>query len=308
MSEKHYLSYYDRNTGTVIRDPVYAHGFLSWSYNTRLGRLVTDLVLRQKVVSRVYGWVQNQPWTRKTIRPFVRKLDVDMSESIRQIEDFTSFNDFFTREINLSKRPVEEDPHVCISPTDGRALAYPTVEPDMTFRIKGSSFNLREFLRDDDLVNTFARGSMLINRLYLSDYHHFHFPDSGTPGNAMMIEGKYYAVGPYALNPLVPFYAENHRMVTLFDSDHFGQIGIIEIGAFTVGSIQQRYRPGIYVQKGARKGFFALGGSTVVLLFERGTIHLDADLVSHSRNESETCVRMGESIGRATNRLSKLKK
>ena len=138
---------------------------------------------------------------------------------------------------------------------------------------------------------------MVISRLCLADYHHFHFPDSGTPGEAESIQGKYYAVGPYALRTLVPFYAENHRMLTLFDSDHFGQMAIIEIGAFTVGSIQQCYRNGVRVPKGAHKGFFEIGGSTVVLLFERGAIQLDENLCSKTWEGIETLVRMGEFIG-----------
>ena len=88
-------------------------------------------------------------------------------------------------------------------------------------------------------------------------------------------------------------------MLTLFDSDHFGQIAMVEIGAFTVGSIQQRFNQGVRVSKGARKGFFELGGSTVVLLFQRGAIRLDEDLCARTEEDIETFVRFGESIGRA---------
>lgn len=88
-------------------------------------------------------------------------------------------------------------------------------------------------------------------------------------------------------------------MLTLFDSDHFGQIAMVEIGAFTVGSIQQLFNQGVRVPKGARKGFFELGGSTVVLLFQRGAIRLDEDLCARTEEDIETFVRLGESIGRA---------
>lgn len=88
-------------------------------------------------------------------------------------------------------------------------------------------------------------------------------------------------------------------MLTLFASDHFGQIAMVEIGAFTVGSIQQRFNTGVRVAKGARKGFFELGGSTVVLLFQRGAIRLDEDLCARTEENIETFVRFGESIGKA---------
>jgi phosphatidylserine decarboxylase len=177
-------------------------------------------------------------------------------------------------------------------------MAFCAVEADKIFRIKRNTFNLSQFLRDDKLIRLFAGGSMIISRLCLTDYHHFHFPDSGIPRAAVPIRGKYYAGGPYSPERLVPFYTENYRMVTLFDSDHFNQTAMVEVGAFTVGSIRQRYVPGIHVQKGARKGFFELGGSTVVLLFQRGTIELDEDLLQNSRNGVDTYVRLGDSLGR----------
>ena len=281
-----------------MTEPVYASGFLSWSYNTQLGRLATDLFFRQKFVSQLYGWFNTQPWSKRRVKTFARKMGLNSDESILPLEHFATFNDFFIRQIDPKKRPICSDPGVCIAPVDGKVLAYPIVEPDGTFRIKRSRFNLREFLRDDSLAEKFTGGSMIISRLCLADYHHFHFPDSGIPGNAKSIQGKYYAGGPYALRWLVPFYSENHRMVTLFDSDHFGQMAIVEVGAFTVGSIQQRFQPGLHVAKAAHKGFFELGGSTVILLFQKKTIELDKDLCENTRNEVETYVRLGDSIGR----------
>ncbi len=298
MKKKIYFTYYDRNNNRLMTERIYASKFLSWSYNTRLGRFVNDFLFKQKFVSQLYGWLHKQRWSRRKIRSFVEKLNVNMEESVRLIEDFKNFNDFFTREIDLSQRPIHKDTHVCISPTDGRVLAYPVVKADNTFRIKRGTFNLRYFFCNDTLVEKFVGGSMVISRLYLSDYHHFHFPDSGIPGQATSIHGKYYAVGPYALRTFVPFYTENHRMLTLFESDHFGQIAIFEIGAFTIGSIQQQYLPGIHVAKGVRKGFFEFGGSTVVLLFQKKRIKLDEDLCRNTRNDIETYIHLGDSIGR----------
>jgi phosphatidylserine decarboxylase len=178
-------------------------------------------------------------------------------------------------------------------------LAYPYVPVDATFRIKRAAFNLESLLRDAALAREFAGGSMAVCRLGLSDYHHFHFPDSGTPGPPIALRGRYHAGGPYAERALVPFFAENHRMLTLFDSDHFGRMAMIEVGALTVGSIQQRFRPGARVAKGEPKGVFELGGSTVVLLFRKGAIELDQELCALTAQEVECYVRMGRPLGQA---------
>ncbi|MFQ5991525.1 MAG: phosphatidylserine decarboxylase [Nitrospiraceae bacterium] len=300
MRKHDHLAYYDRQTGALRTEEAYAGSFLFWAYNTRLGGAITHLLLRQKLVSQLYGWCQNQRWSRPKIRAFVERFDVNVDEFVCPLEHFTSFNQFFTREIDLSKRPITADPYICVAPADGKLLAYPAVDIDRTFRIKGASFNLCRFLRDDALAAQYAGGSMVISRLSFADYHHFHFPDSGVPGHAGPIQGKYYAVGPYALTRPVPFYAENYRMVTLFNSDHFGQIAMVEIGAFAVGSVHQRYQPGIHVTKGARKGFFQIGGSTVVLLFRRGAVTIDHDLCQNTQQGMETYVRVGDSIGRVS--------
>lgn len=299
MKEALTISYYDRQTRNLLEEPVFASSFLDWSYNTRPGRWSTDLLFCRRSVSRFYGWLHRQRWSKRKIGPFAAALGVNVQECIRPLEAFASFNEFFTREIDLSKRPIHPDPRVCIAPADGKLLAFPVVDGRGTFHIKRSSFTLPRLLGDEALAARFAGGSLAILRLHLSDYHHVHFPDSGTAGDAHAIGGKLYAVSPYSKRRPVPFYTENYRMRTLLASDHFGLIGIVEIGAFTVGSIRQRYRPGERVAKGERKGSFELGGSTVVLAFAPGAIRLDQDLCDNTAQGFETHIRLGESIGRA---------
>jgi phosphatidylserine decarboxylase len=244
--------------------------------------------------------MQKQGWSRRKIVPFINKMKVNTDELLHPLEDFISFKDFFIREIDLSKRSIHMEQQICIAPADGKYLAYSEVPGDSTFRIKRHSFNMREMVGDEDLSRQYHRGSMVICRIGFSDYHHFHFPDTGLPGEAVSVRGTYHASGPYSLSKLVPFYTENHRKCTIFETDNFGRVIFVEIGAFTVGSIQQRYQPGVRVVKGSRKGFFSLGGSTIVLLFKRDAIEVDEDLLNNTKKEIETYIRFGDSIGRAS--------
>ena len=104
-------------------------------------------------------------------------------------------------------------------------------------------------------------------------------------------------MSPHARHRSIPFYTENYRVLTMFDSDHFGPVAMVEIGSMVVGSIPQRYRPGEHAAKGQKKSFFELGGSTVVLLFEPTRIAFDEDLCANTQTGVETYVRMGERIG-----------
>lgn len=293
------LFYWDRAEGRLVAERVYAGSFLEWSYNTAAGRLSTDLLFSRPWASRLYGWLNKTRWSRRRIRPFAEAMGVRLGELKRPLESFESFNDFFTREIDLAQRPLAADPAACLCPADGKVLAVPVVPAEAPFRIKRHSFSLGSFLGDEGLARRFAGGSLAVVRLALADYHHFHFPADGVPGEARLIEGRCYAGGPYARGWLPPVTSVNRRMLTLLKTELFGTLAMVEVGAFTVGSIRQRYAPGERAARGGPKGFFELGGSTVALLFEPGALAFDADLLDNSSRDIETYVRMGDSIGRA---------
>jgi phosphatidylserine decarboxylase len=289
----------DRQSGQLRTDPIYAAGFLDWCYDTRPGMLLTRLLLSRVFVSAAYGWYYRQRWTHRTIEPFARTMSVDLSDISDPLESFRSFSEFISRRIDLAKRPIDPDPNRCVSPVDGRLFAYPRLDNGKALRIKGGLFDRARLLANHELATRYNGGAVVIMRLYLADYHHFHFPDSGIPHESHPVPGRYFAVSPYSRKWAVPFYGENHRVITLFDSAHFGSIAIVEVGAFTVGSVRQCFSPGVRVSKGQHKGFFELGGSIVVLLFEPDAILLDDDLCNNSDAGFETFVRMGEGIGRS---------
>jgi len=289
--------YRDRRSGHLVEEPVFAGRLLFWSYDNRLGRAIGQFLLRQPLFSRVYGWLNRRGVSRRRIDGFVRAMNVDAAVCRRPPASHASFADFFIREIDLAQRPVDPDPRVCTAPADGRIYVLPVVERDRTFTIKGGRFNLSEFLVDDALTARFAGGAMAVIRLHLADYHHFHFPVAGRAGRPRLIPGRLHAVGPYGRRWPVPFFSENRRYATLIESDAFGLVCMAEIGACTVGSIRQGFQPTSAVSKGSRKGYFELGGSTVVLIFERGAMEFDDDLRISSAEGVETYVRMGERIG-----------
>ncbi len=297
MKDLFSITYYDRASGNMIAEKVHAARFLQWLYNTATGNLVCRLLTSNRLFSAAYGRFHGSGISRFKIRPFVKKMKINMTEPLKQIDDFVSFNDFFTRRIHPSVRPIDDRQGVCTAPADGKVLAYEKIDADTTFGIKRCTFNLRDFLKDDVLARMYSGGSVLISRLSLADYHHFHFPDSGVAHQVRPIRGHYHAGGPYSRTRLLPFYTENYRMQTLLNSDHFGWIVMVEVGALAVGSISQSYEPGKRVSKGDHKGNFELGGSTVVLLFEKGSIRFCKDLLDNTKNEIETFVRFGDRVG-----------
>ena len=51
------------------------------------------------------------------------------------------------------------------------------------------------------------------------------------------------------------------------------------------------------VQRGAEKGRFEFGGSTVIVLLQKGAAVIDEDIVRNTANDNETVVHLGEKIG-----------
>ena len=140
---------------------------------------------------------------------------------------------------------------------------------------------------------------MAIARLCPSDYHRFHFPCDGIPAKPRLINGLLYSVNPIALKKNVSILSENKRMITEIETDHFGTVLYIEIGATSVGSIRQTYTPDLKVKKGDEKGYFEFGGSCIALLFEKGRVTFDADLTANTQKGIETKANFGETLGTA---------
>lgn len=292
------IAYIDRKTGHKCLEKIYGHKTLSFLYGDGLfkgffSKAVLPFFARLPFFSYLYGYLQKRPASAKKIAPFVAAYGVDSSEFVET--SFGSFNDFFIRKLKSERRPINPDPHILTMPADGRYLVYPQFEQ---FLVKGQEFLIGTFLANVAWANRYRDGSMAIVRLCPSDYHRFHFPCEGTPSKASLINGPLYSVNPMALRKRLAILSENKRMITEMETQHFGTILYIEIGATFVGSIHQTYTPEKPVRKGAEKGYFEFGGSCIALLFEKGRIAFDPDLIANTQKGLETRANFGDSLAK----------
>ena len=72
-----------------------------------------------------------------------------------------------------------------------------------------------------------------------------------------------------------------------------------EVGALMVGRIVNLEQGAAQVRRGQEKGYFAFGGSTVILCLEKGRAAIDGDILENSGAGYETRVLQGMRIGRA---------
>jgi len=297
MADIENIEFFNRYTGKVEREQVYGAAWLNWTYGNPLGKLALELVAKRAFFSRWYGWRMDQPASREKVQPFIKEFGVNIAEFADTPESYQTFNDFFYRKLKPSARPVDTAADSVVFPADGRHLGFQDVSQTEGVFVKGQRFDLPALLGDAALAAKYAKGSLVLSRLCPVDYHRFHFTAAGVPGETRLLNGPLYSVNPIALKQRVSYLWENRRWLTMLETEQFGRVLLLEIGATNVGSAEQTYQAGKPVAKGAEKGYFKFGGSSTITIFEPGRIKLAPDLVTNTAQCRELYARIGDVMG-----------
>ncbi|KAF9145634.1 hypothetical protein BGX30_007758 [Mortierella sp. GBA39] len=307
----------DRKTGKMVWEdmPVYArigmHLLFACQFDHRLleTHKLQHLFLQE---SQTQGKHFDDPASVSHIEPFIKTYKLDLTELLEEnVANYGTFNEFFYRKLKPEARPIDskDDPTVITSAADCRLAVFDSISTAQEFWIKGQKFTLPTFLQDPELAAEFDQSSIAIFRLAPQDYHRFHSPVKATVSRdrePVKVGGTYFTVNPMAVNENLDVFTENVRVVSVLDLDGVGgneafdRCVFVSIGALLVGSIELTGGkvPGTKLEKGDELGYFAYGGSTCILLFKKGTVQFDQDLIESSKKGVETLVRMGEHIGR----------
>lgn len=291
------IVYHDRYRDRECIEKVYGDKALRWTYGTIAGRISLSVLVKRAAFSHWYGWKMDRPGTRDKIPGFIEEYELDASEFESKVEDFANFNEFFFRKLRPEARPINAEPLSAVFPADGRHLCIPDISQSAGLIVKGEMFDLKRLLDNETLAEKYAAGSLIMSRLCPVDYHRFHFPVAGKPGVTKLVNGPLYSVNPIALRQNIDILTSNKRTITELESDIFGKVLVMEIGATCVGGICQTYEPGTLVSKGAEKGYFRFGGSCTMMIFPPGKIRFDSDLVNHSAQYRELYAKVGDRMG-----------
>ena len=249
-------------------------------------------------------------WLLKLILPFfIRQFKVNMQEAKNSDwKSYSSFNNFFTRELKEDAREVCSDKKLIASPVDGAISQLGEINNDLIFQAKGHAYSLTQLLGNrEDLGETFKDGKF--NTIYLSpkDYHRIHMPVDGTLTEMIHVPGELFSVSPTTVENVPALFARNERVICLFDTDA-GPMAMILVGAIFVGSIEtvwhgevtppsaKEIRNWLYEDeeksfaKGEEMGRFNMG-STVILLYAENKMNWAKEL------KAGQAVRLGEAIG-----------
>ncbi|GAA4278376.1 phosphatidylserine decarboxylase [Aquimarina mytili] len=239
------------------------------------------------------GKFMESPASTKNINEWLSDESLGNEDFVLPKDGFTSFNDFFTRDIKHGARPIDNvhDNSVIVSPADG---VINVINNDLKLDTKiptkaKMELSLNQLLDSSEYAQKFIGGTAIAVFLMPTNYHHYHAPVSG-----IMVESK-ESVGdrlfgmPNILDMINngnPGYNKDYSVFQDFrhgyfiiNTQDFGHVAMIPIGLQTIGSVNfvEKFRDvkpstSKKVYKGEKLGYFAFGGSTVLLLFEKNRL------------------------------------
>ena len=265
--------------------------------------------LPKKIMTECAGWLAQRRWPllkNALIRLFRRAYAVDLAEAV--VEDpseYDSFNDFFTRALKPSARPICAGHTAIASPADGVVSTWGSAEGGALIQAKGIYYGIDELVASSRSASSFESGTFMTIYLSPRDYHRVHVPIAAELIDVTYVPGQLFSVNDQTARSLDGLFTRNERIVATFRTPAF-EYALVMVGAMIVGGMATcstgviaRQAAGNALplnakrayEKGEEFGQFHLG-STVVLVFPA-----QAGVVFNSGLTENNKIKMGESVG-----------
>lgn len=268
-------------------------------------KIKSQYFLPKKIISRLIGKLAAAEMGTVTtflIKNFIKYYKVDMQEAaIQNVEEFKTFNDFFTRALKVGARPIAADKKALASPADGMISEYGAIYTDAIIQAKGHYYSLETLLGGNQKDSKiFENGSFITTYLSPKDYHRVHMPLDGQLEKMIYVPGELFSVNPSSAQNIDNLFARNERVICIFKNDQIGRFAVVMVGATIVASIATAFagtvapaakkeiqvtdytKQSISLKKGEELGRFMLG-STVICVFPKNKIVWNKDLVAEKK-------------------------
>jgi phosphatidylserine decarboxylase len=274
--------------------------FLSYwliSYAQQLGKFM-DTEESKKGIASFYNNKKYNP-----IDPDTNKKRSEQWEKSQN--DWTTFNDFFSRKLKTGSRPIDKptDNKIIVSPADSTFDSHTSIKngaveffnPSLV-EAKGITWTISSLLEDSDYKNEFKDGSFMHSFLGPTDYHRQHAPIAGKVVEVKNIQGQVYLevtggkggitpVRPLPLHPAKPGqgppgdiiaqdragyqWCQTRGLLVIDTTGHgnHGFVAVLPIGMAQVSSVVMTAKKGSTLKKGDEISYFQFGGSDIVVVF-----------------------------------------
>ncbi|MFT6878791.1 MAG: phosphatidylserine decarboxylase [Granulosicoccus sp.] len=268
------------------------------------------LVLPHHALTRVVYWLTRREsrFTTNVIKKFAAVFNVDMNDAIDpNLNNYKTFNAFFTRALKGDARPIAEGDNEIASPADGRVSAMGDIHDARVFQAKGRDYSLLTLLGGDgDATERLGNGRFTTIYLSPKDYHRLHMPLGGRLIKQTHVPGRLFSVGPHTVKTLPNLFTRNERVIAQFETEH-GLMALVLVGAMNVAAIETVWDglvtppqkaamsskgyadQNIQLKKGEEMGRFNMGSTIIVLLENPAAWRVDM--------QAGDAVRMGQFLG-----------
>lgn len=297
--------YIERSTGRILDERLIGDRAVHFLYSS--AREAAPRLFQALTSARISSFLGFIHYDLDVKSPRARGLQllqaygIDWRECLDAPHAFRRLRDVFERKIRYwDYRPMPVEPRVVTSPADARILLGSFSEQSDLF-LKEKFFAFEQLLGREKTrwLDAFRHGDFAIFRLTPDKYHYNHTPVAGRVVDHYEIPGLYHSCNPSAVLAEATPYSKNKRVVTVIDTDQAGGTGVglvamIEIVALMIGDIVQCYseeryedprriEPGMILKRGCPKSLYRPGSSTDVLLFQKGRVRFDDDLLLNQR-------------------------
>jgi len=196
-------------------------------------------------LSRLTGWLAQVvlpgPLRKLSLKAFVRLTGIDIEEASKPLEEYRSVGDLFCRHLKPGLRPISSE---LVSPADGTLRSIQTVSSGTVMQVKGICYTLEDLLLDQSLASHYQDNSEALS-FYLSprDYHRVHAPLSGLIARITHIPGALWPVNDWSLHNISGLFVKNERVVIPIESERYGLVTLVMVGATNVGKISLAFEP-----------------------------------------------------------------
>lgn len=230
-----------------------------------------------------------------TLESFINNPEYKIDDYIKGPSGWLTYNQFLARQLKPGKRPIAErcNDSIIVSPADSTFKGVWKIADDSTINVKGNTYSISSLLGDSEHKDKFKEGMFTHSFLAITDYHRYHVPVSGIIREVKKIPAKTWITetkkddGVLENTDDVGFQFSHTRAHIIIESP-LGFVAVIPVGMGHISSVNITAEEGTSLVKGDEFGYFAFGGSDLIMLFEK-QVELNAQVDNHYKQ--------GEQIG-----------
>lgn len=296
------IKFFNRGSGQMEVEKVYGDAFIKFLYCSVAGQKLGGLVTN-KYFSKAYGAIQDLPISHRKVRPFIEQFNIPIADyepgsrtALDPRDSYSNFNEFFVRKFKLGKRSFVHKPERMPAFAEARYVGFEAIDEKKQYPVKGNFLLAKDLIGNEQVSKIFEGGPLLIARLCPVDYHRYHYPDNGKVLDHFRVPGIFDSVNPFALKYKNQIFIKNERYVSILQTENFGRLAFIEVGAICVGKIVQSHPWKKPFLRGEEKGYFLFGGSTVIVVGEKGAWKPSKDIIKNTSDGVETYLQLGQEV------------